>query len=549
MTGKIFRNSLFVGMIVLLLCGGIFCGVMYGHVKELVYSELRVEAVYVETGIETMGEEYLDSLDTSRRVTIVDADGTVVYDNRADIMSMENHIDRNEISDALAFGNGQSMHFSGTMMETTLYYACLMADGRVLRLSAPHESIFSMLSEIIQPLIAAVLIVFIICALISFRLSRQITAPINAIDLQTPDKKLTYPELEPLVNRVMEQNRTIRTQMDELGRKQREFETITENMSEGLILVDNRSNVIFANRFALEAIGSNELKHISRSRCSESLCESVEAALSGESSEKIVPDGERLLQMICSPVVSNGHVSGAVLLILDVTEREKREELRREFSANVSHELKTPLTSISGFAELMKEGLVPPEKMREFSADIYSESRRLISLVEDIMRLSRLEEGCEPERESIELCSLAKSVTDTLRSFADASDVSISVDGEEASVFGSRRVLSEMLHNLCENAIKYNKPGGKVLVDISRGEEETRLSVRDTGIGIPKNHQNRIFERFYRVDKSHSKAIGGTGLGLSIVRHGAKFHNASIELSSEEGVGSEFTIIFPDKGE
>ncbi len=551
MKKKIFRNSFLISVLILFLSSSIFCFVMYDHVRDSVYSELKMEAAYAQAGIIGGGEAYLEKLSTERRITLVDADGMVLYDNRADASLMENHLDRIEVADALSKGSGQSVHYSGTTMETTLYYASLLPDGTVLRISAPYENLFSVLGELLRPMLVAVLIILIICTFISSRLSKQITRPINAIDLNDPAKIDVYEELDPLVQRLREQNRTIRSQMDELGRKQREFSAITENVSEGLILLDNRSNILFVNRFALEVLsGGEEIKAVSRSRCRREICEGLENALSGEKNDSIFADGERMLQLISNPVVSMGQVTGAALLVLDVTERVKRDELRREFSANVSHELKTPLTSISGFAELMKEGLVAPEKVQEFSADIYTESRRLIDLIEDIMRLSRLEEGAEePEFEKVELMSLAESVVSSLRDFADKREVSIELAAEECFVWGSSRILGEMIYNLCENAIKYNIIGGKVYLNISSDKDEKRISVRDTGIGIPQGHQKRIFERFYRVDKSHSKAIGGTGLGLSIVRHGAKFHGAEIEVKSEEGKGSEFIICIPNKGE
>ncbi len=551
MKEKIFRSSLFISILVLVLCTVLFCFVMYDHVRDSVYSELKMEAEYAEAGIESGGEAYFDELNTSRRITLVDTDGTVLYDNRADTASMDNHMNRSEIAEAFATGSGQSTHYSGTMMETTIYYAKLMGDGRVLRISAPYGSLLSLVEEMIEPLLIALVLIFLLCYIITRRLSRQITEPINAIDLEDPGKTHLYSELAPLVLRIREQNRTIRSQMDELGRKQREFSAITENMSEGLILLDNKSAILFANHFALEALGSNgEIQVLSRANCRSEICEAMEAALSGEKSESVFEHSERLLQLISNPVISAGHVTGAALLILDVTEREKRDELRREFSANVSHELKTPLTSISGFAELMKEGLVSPEKMREFSADIYSESQRLISLVEDIMRLSRLEDGAmEPENEDVELLGLARGIAENLSAFAGKSEISFEITGEESYIWGNRRILSEMVYNLCENAIKYNKPKGKVYISVKHSLGETRLSVRDTGIGIAQSHHGRIFERFYRVDKSHSKEIGGTGLGLSIVRHGAKYHNALVEVLSEEGKGSEFIIIFPDRGD
>ncbi|MBQ8263812.1 MAG: histidine kinase [Oscillospiraceae bacterium] len=549
MKQKIFRNSLFVGVVVLLLFFIVFCALMYTHAIDLVYSEMSVEASYAAAGIESVGEDYLESLSGSRRITLVAPDGTVLFDNRADAAGMDNHLDRSEIADALAKGSGRSKHFSGTMGENTLYYAVLMNDGRVLRVSAPYENIFGIVGEMLRPVSVAFILVLILCALISSRLSRQITEPINAIDLEDPGRVELYPELEPLVRRVREQNRTIRLQMDELGRKQREFSAITENMSEGLILFDAKGEVVFSNSYALEAVGGGKtLRRITRASCGDKVCSCAELAMAGEEAEALIEKSGRILQLLCSPVVSGGQVTGAVILILDVTEREKRDELRREFSANVSHELKTPLTSISGFAELMKEGLVPQEKMQEFSGDIYRESRRLLSLVEDIMRLSRLEEGIEePENEYVELLSLAGDVVSSLSSYAESHDVELHVSGCEAEVYGSRRILGEIIYNLCDNAVKYNVPKGHVYVTINSKDGAAVLSVRDTGIGIPADHQGRVFERFYRVDKSHSKETGGTGLGLSIVRHGAAYHDAEIVLKSHEGCGSEFTLIFPVK--
>ena len=551
MKEKIFKSSFSVSLTILLLAGFLFSYIMYDHVRSRVYAELKTEAAYAGAGIESGGEDFFHCLETERRITIVGSDGTVLYDNRADPSAMENHLDRKEIADALENGSGQSLHYSGTTNEQTIYYASRLSDGSVLRISASYESLFSALEGLMIPGGAALLIILLICVFVSFRLSRQITEPINTIDLNEPSDEHIYRELSPLVQKIRAQNRTIKLQMDELSRKQREFAAITENMSEGLILLDNRGNVLSINRFALEALECDELKLIGRGRCRDEIWLGFENALAGEKSEVIYSQGERILQLISNPVVSTGHVSGAALLILDVTEREKRDELRREFSANVSHELKTPLTSISGFAELMKDGLVDLDTMREFSADIYKESQRMISLVEDILLLSRLDEGSEMleiEKERVELKALCSEILSTLSDFAEKNKVRYELSGCETEILGSRRILGEMIYNLCENAIKYNVPGGSVFVALSESDSEHRISVRDTGIGIPQAHQSRIFERFYRVDKSHSKATGGTGLGLSIVRHALAFHDASIKLISEVGKGSEFIISFPKKG-
>lgn len=552
MAHKIFRNAFLACMLVLVLCAALFCTVMYRQLEAQVYAELRIEASYVAAGLNASGEEFLASIVPERRITWVDSNGGVIYDNRADPSAMDNHSEREEISEAFATGSGESRHFSNTVMESTLYYALLMPDSTVIRVAATQDSLVSMLLGLLSPIAWSIFLILLLCGFLASRLARQITQPINSMDLDDPDSDNPYKELNPLVNRVREQNRTIRQQMDELSVKQRDFAAITENMSEGLILVDYKGNIIFSNQSGINAICPNgrELKVLSRAKCIPEVCDGLDAALAGVRYEKIVSSDSSAIELMVNPVVSNGHVSGAIVLVLDVTEREKRDELRREFSANVSHELKTPLTSISGFAELMKEGIVPEDKMREFSQDIYNESKRLISMIEDIIRLSRIDESAvEPECEMLDLLDISASVAESLKSAASKAEISLSVSGDRAYVFGNRQILDEMVYNLGENAIKYNKAGGTVKITVAETAGEIRLSVKDTGIGIPPEHHKRIFERFYRVDKSHSKAIGGTGLGLSIVRHGAKFHDARIELISRPGEGTEFIIVFPEKGE
>lgn len=552
MAQKIFKSSFFYGIFILLLCVVVFTSVMYRQMEERVFGEMAIEAAYLAAGLESSGEEFLDDVTAGRRITLVDARGGVIYDNRADPTEMDNHLDRQEIAMALEDGWGRAKHVSSTTTETTLYYAIRMADGTIIRLAAAQDSMVGLLFELLSPIIWTLLLVSLLCGILSSRLAKQITAPINSLDLDDPGANNPYRELKPLVRRVWEQNRTIRRQLDELGTRQREFDAITGNMSEGLILVDNRGVIISSNASGINAVslGRGDIRVVGRATCIPEVCQGVDEAFAGRRYENVIFSQGNALQVMVNPVISSGQVSGAVILVLDVTEREKRDELRREFSANVSHELKTPLTSISGFAELMKEGLVPEEKMREFSSDIYTESRRLISLIDDIIRLSQIDESVTlPECESVKLLDLARSVTTSLMPAAEKAGVGIYVTGENASVFGNRRILSEMIYNLAENAIKYNQPDGMVEIGISSTGADTVLTVKDNGIGIPAEHQNRIFERFYRVDKSHSKEIGGTGLGLSIVRHGAKFHDAKIQLKSEPGKGSEFSVVFPAKEE
>jgi Signal transduction histidine kinase len=549
LTFRIFRNSLLVGVGALLACTALFLSIMYGYSERLVFKELAGEAQCISAGLEGMGDSYLDKLQTASRITIIKSDGTVVFDNVADASQMENHSNREEIREALADGVGQSIHFSRTLLEKTLYYAVKLDDGRVLRISATQDSVFSLLFDAALPFIGSVILVLALSGLFASRLAKSITKPINSLDPENPEKFSVYSELEPLVNRLREQKRTIRKQLDELSRSQREFAAITENMSEGFILIDNKRQILSGNKSGLDAIGtdgSGRTKTISRSWCRIELCGAVDVALTGERRETLLSGDEQTVQVIASPVVSNGQINGAVLLIMDVTEREQRETLRREFTANVSHELKTPLTSISGFAELMKEGIVPPDKVKEFAADIYTESRRLIALVDDIIKLSRLDENTpQPEREEVDLYELSDDILENIRPAAEKRSIKLSLDGEHIKIKGVWRILNEVVFNLCDNAIKYNRDGGEVKIRLERTATEIKLSVSDTGIGIPYVLQSRIFERFYRVDKSHSRGVSGTGLGLSIVKHGAQYHGARVELESEPGKGSKFTVIFP----
>lgn len=544
MTGKIFRSTFLVGILTFLVCVGLFLGMLYQYFENRVYTELQSEANFVAHGVMAVGDDYFIGLDTSNRITRVAPDGAVIYDSVGDPAAMENHGDREEIKEALAGGEGKASHYSEIFMEKTLYYASRLDDGTVVRVSCTQNSVFTLLLAMTTPICCLLLLVLAMSGFVAFRVTKKITGTIDGINLDRPEMPEGYNELEPLVMRLREQNYTIRRQMEELSRKQREFTAITENMNEGFILVDNRANLLSYNSSALhilnaaptgEGVSVLQLNRTAKFR------ETVSRALTGERSEAMLSINDRSYQVIANPVTAAGQVTGAVLVILDVTEKEQRDELRREFTANVSHELKTPLTSISGFAELIKSGLVEPGRIKEFAGDIYDESVRLINLVEDIIKLSKLdEEDFTPEREEVDIYSLAKSVAARLAPAAEKMDVAVTVNGESTSVLGVAQILDEMIYNLVENAIKYNKPGGSVTVAV----EDGKISVSDTGIGIDEAHRARVFERFYRVDKSHSREIGGTGLGLSIVKHGAKFHDALVELQSEPGKGTRITIDF-----
>lgn len=548
MRKKIFQNYLLVEVLVLVLCCGLFLGMLFQHYEKQAFSQLRTEANYIAHGMELSGESYLNTLRSDARVTWVDADGTVRYDSVADPAAMQNHLNRKEIAEALRNGEGDGSHFSETLMERTLYYAVRLGDGTVLRVSCTQKTVMAMLLMMMPPLLGVAAAVLLICMLMAFRLARHIVDPINRIDLDHPVVEETYGELEPLVKRIQEQNRTIRRQMDELSQRQREFSALTDNMSEGFLLVDYKTNVLSANHSALRMLGdgkAEEITNLRRDNCLPQVLTTVEAALAGVRTETVQEIGGISWQVIANPVVSSGQVAGVAVLLMDVTEREQREKLRQEFSANVSHELKTPLTSITGFAELMKEGMVTGEKVKEFAGDIYREARRLIDLVNDIIRLSRLDENSKLfESEQVDLYDLCDEIIANLQNVAERQNVMFSLSGEHVTISGVWQILNEMVYNLCDNAIKYNRPGGTVDVSVRRDGGSVRLTVRDTGIGIPYADQPRVFERFYRVDKSHSKEVGGTGLGLSIVKHGAQYHNARLELESEPGKGTSISIVF-----
>lgn len=548
MTGKILRISYLVAISALLASALLFFGVMYRDYEDGAFARLRAEAAAIAQGLGAAGSDYFDSFAPDDRVTWIAASGTVLYDSAAPAQLLESHADREEIDHALQTGEAQTSRYSKTLLQRTFYYAKLLEDGTVLRVSCTQNSLPAMILMLLTPFLWVATLVLILCGVLSYRLARQITKPLNAINPDNPAPLPSYPELTPLFDKLREQNRTIGKQMNELQLRQREFTAITENMREGFLLVDCKMHVLSSNHSALEVLGRRELKPgclLYDAECSQEIFDAVDTALSGSHAELLLTIDETSWQVLANPVVASGQVAGAVVLFMDVTEREQRERLRREFSANVSHELKTPLTSISGFAELMKEGLVPPEKIPEFSGDIYKESLRLIGLVNDIIQLSRLDENSTQfQRAPVDLYDLCAQSIERLSTVAARQSVTLALTGEHVEIMGVEQLLKEMIYNLLDNAIKYNVPGGSVTASVRKSAGRTILSVSDTGIGIPYAHQPRVFERFYRVDKSHSKEVGGTGLGLSIVRHAAQYHGARLELKSQPGKGTTITVTF-----
>ncbi len=549
MTAKIFKNAFFIGFIILLACMLLFFFIMYSNYQSQAFDLLQMEAEHISEGMEICGgEEYLSKVQSDGRITWIASDGSVVYDSMADPAAMGNHLQRPEVAEAFETGSGHSDRYSSTILEKNNYYALLLKDGTVLRVSGKQTSMAAMGLMLVQPSLWIVVLVLVLCGLLAMRLARQIVKPINAINPDNPSATPTYPELQPLITRLQEQNRTIRTQLGELSTRQLEFSAITENMREGFLIVDDTCNILSSNRSALHLLGIDSAKkpeNLHQAECSGRLLELVDAALSGQRGDTELQLDGGTWQLFANPVITGSKVTGAILIFLDVTEREQREVLRREFSANVSHELKTPLTSITGFAELMKEGMVPKEKMQEFSGDIYRESRRLIDLVDDILQLSRLDEGtADFTKTPVDLYVLAGSVIESLTPVAQKQSVTLHLSGQHAVVNGVEQLLQEMVYNLCDNAVKYNVPDGSVTVSVWQNGPTVTLSVVDTGIGIPYADQSRVFERFYRVDKSHSKEVGGTGLGLSIVKHAAQYHGATLELNSEPGKGTAIAVNF-----
>ena len=550
MTAKIFRNSMAVGISVFLLSVALFMGVLYQYFGNQLTDELENEAWLVARGVELRGIEYLEGLNSSSRITWVDQDGTVLYDNMADPATMENHADRAEIRDAMRGSQGTAVRDSSTLAEKTFYVARRLEDGTVIRLASAQYTIVVLLLSMLQPLMIILVVALILAAVLAHRLSKGIIQPILDLDLEHPEDCDTYDELAPLLTRIRRQNDTIRRQMDLLRQRQQEFAALTENMSEGFVLLDRKGHILSYNSGALRLLGTiapaEEANVLTLDR-SEAFRRVVEQVLAGNRNQGRLERGGRCVQVMADPVSHDGQVAGAVLVLVDVTEREQGEQMRREFTANVSHELKTPLTAISGMAEIIKNGMVEPEDIIGFAGDIYKESQRLIALVEDIIHLSRLDEGTPNlQREEVDLLELARSVEQRIEPLAKKAGVTLTVAGAPFRVHGVRAVLDEMVYNLCDNAVKYNRPGGTVAVSVSPspGGKGGEVTVSYTGIGIPAQDQERVFERFYRVDKSHSKEIGGTGLGLSIVKHGAALHDAQVELTSTLGQGTSVKLVF-----
>lgn len=552
MTKRIFRSVCIVAVVVLFASLALVMGVLYDYFSGSQENQLKTQTDLAAQGIEHEGSSYFDGFDSEElRITWIDKNGKVLFDNKTDASSMENHLEREEVRQAVENGYGKSSRYSETLTEKSLYSAKKLSDGSVLRLSVSQYSVLTLFLGMLRPVLIIALLAVVLALLLAYRLSKNIVTPLNKLNLDSPLSNKVYEELSPLLKRMDAQQRQLKHQSEELKRKREEFETATENMSEGLIILNEKGVILSINRAAAKMLGLSEDsvgKDIFSEKTSVNLKEPTQKALSGQNTEEVFALRDENCQLLANPVSTDGKVTGAALLVLDVTEKERAEQMRREFTANVSHELKTPLQTISGYAELLANGMVADKDKSAFSEKIYAEAQRMIRLIEDIIKLSNLDEGAvELTRETVDLYATAENTVRSLLPAAKKANVTFSLKGENAEIYGIPQLLTAVVYNLCDNAIKYNKDGGTVFVNVKNNAENIVLSVRDTGIGIPKEQQERIFERFYRVDKSHSKEVGGTGLGLSIVKHAAKLHDAKITLESEVGKGTGITVIFPKK--
>ena len=550
MTKKIFQSILLVAGCVLLASLLIIMGFLYDYFGGVEENQLRDELSLAAAAVEDGGTDYLSRLTADRcRLTWIAADGSVLYDTKTNAESLENHASRAEVSQALATGTGESTRYSSTLMEKTMYYAQRLDDGTVLRISISRATVGMIAVGMIQPLLIVLIVALILSGLLARRLSRRIVDPLNSLDLEHPLDNDAYEELSPLLKRIHRQHVEIQTQLRELREKTDEFTQITGSMREGLVLLDEHGSILSINAAAQALFGADaqcvgrDFLTIERSH---EISAAIQAAAADGHSEVRAERAGRVYQFDISRITSDGKFLGTVILAFDITEQEFAERNRREFTANVSHELKTPLQGIIGSAELIENGMVRPDDLPRFVGHIHAEAARLVTLIDDIIRLSQLDEGDAMPTEPVDLLAVSQEAAENLHDAAAARNVTVSVTGQPAVLPGVRRLIYEIVYNLCDNAIKYNRDGGRVDVTVAADAGGSSITVADTGIGIAPEHQARVFERFYRVDKSHSKASGGTGLGLSIVKHAVQYHHGRIELESTPGTGTTIRVVFPN---
>ena len=550
LTKKIFKSTMLVCALVLAVGLVAVMGILYNDFDGQMREELSKEALYLAYGIDQQGVDYLKNIkDKNSRITYIDQDGTVLYDNKADAAEMENHSNRKEFQKAEKYGAGESSRYSDTLSEKTIYYAKRLNDGTVLRVSGTQDSVLALVENLVLPLGLVLFLMLILSGIMASVISKRIVKPVNELDLEHPEENQIYEELSPLLSKIHRQNREIQNQLELAKQQQAEFSLITENMQEGLIVIDKYTMILSANSSAWSLFRVDKVSQGESVYCldrAEDFRHAIEQVLGGEHAELILKLNGSDIQLIANPVIRGQKTEGAVILLVNVTEKLERENLRREFSANVSHELKTPLTSISGFAEIMQDGLVKAEDIPKFAGRIYKESQRLLQLVEDVIQISQLdEEKTSYTWELVDVYQVCKNAFESLKEKAQSMNVHLYICGDSMKMEAVRTLLEEAVYNVCDNAIKYNRNDGSVSVFLTQTAHEIQIVVKDTGVGIPREDQDRVFERFYRVDKSHSKEIGGTGLGLSIVKHAVGTLKGSVILRSEEGCGTEICMKFP----
>lgn len=556
MKKKVFSSIFLLSMFTFILAVICTTAVLYRNYSDELKSEVQSEADYIGDAIQQFDENYIQQYlvrtgqKSKNRITYIKNDGTVLYDSFADINDMDNHSQRPEFKDAVSNGSGEITRPSETLSDKTYYYALKLDNGCIIRVACETKNFFGLISKALWLIILTGIFIIILSLAISVLLTKSIVKPINNLDLNEPLENNTYDELSPLLVRMQHQNTLIKEQIKKISESKNEFDYITSNMNEGLVILSKNGNIVSANKSARKILSDYTNGSYLQLCRNNDYIEAVEKSLSGKKAKCKISKNGRIYDISVNPVSENGEFA-SVIFIVDITEKELSDKMRSEFSANVSHELKTPLTSIMGYAEIISNGIAQKDDIPRFAEMIHSESARLLTLIQDIIKLSRLDEKTElKERfETINLPEICSVVMNELKSKAEKSDVNISLTGENAEISGFKPVIHEMIYNLCDNAVTYNKKGGYVKISIKNDNNKIILEVSDNGIGIPSEHQSRVFERFYRVDKSHSKATGGTGLGLSIVRHGAILHNAELKLESSENQGTSIKIIFPAKKE
>ena len=548
MTKKIFKAIALVAGIMLIACLLIIVDCLYEYFCSVQENELKDMLDVASKAVSSDGSSFLTRLKSNRfRLTWIAADGSVIYDTQTG--ELENHMERAEVKEAMQNGEGESRRYSSTLMEKTIYYAKRLDDGTVLRISTSSATAGKLLLGMLRPIVIVLIAALVLSLIFADRLAKRIVEPLNGLDLDRPLENDAYEELSPLLNRINRQHMQIARQLEDLNKKKDEFEQITESMQEGLVLLDQKGTMLSINKAARSLFLANEEcigKDFITIERSYGVISAIQQAVRSGHAEERMEQGGRIYQLDITRIESAAKPVGAVILSFDITEQENAEQNRREFTANVSHELKTPLQGIIGSAELIENGMVKPEDMPRFVGHIRTEAQRLVTLIADIIRLSQLDEGHELPMEGVDMLCVASDAAAQLKAAAEAKHISMSIEGEACTVYGARSLLYEVAYNLIDNAIKYNRENGVVDIKVSRENKKVKLTVSDTGIGIAPEHQQRIFERFYRVDKSHSKASGGTGLGLSIVKHAVQYHHGEIKLKSELNKGSEITVALPE---